>query len=236
MGEAAVAAARAAGYVNAGTIEFLFEGSGDSARFYFLEMNTRLQVEHPVTEAVTGIDLVRAQLVVAAGGDLPWTQEQITQRGHAIECRVYAEDPVNGFLPQAGLLLLSREPRAPGVRIDSGVVEGSHVSVNYDPLLAKLTASAETRPAAVRRAAAALRDFPVLGIRTNVPFLIRVLEHPDFAAGRLHTGFIEEHVALRAPRAAPAEALAAAAVVSGTAVAAGSATVDPWTLIREWGR
>jgi acetyl/propionyl-CoA carboxylase alpha subunit len=236
MGDAAVAAARAAGYVNAGTIEVMLEGRGDSARFYFLEMNTRLQVEHPVTEAVTGIDLVRAQLVVAAGGPLPWTQDQITQRGHAIECRIYAEDPAHGFLPQAGLLLLYREPRAPGVRIDSGVAEGSLVSVNYDPLLAKLTAAAETRPAAIGRAAAALRDFPVLGIRTNVPFLIRVLEHPDFAAGRLHTGFIEEHVALLAPRTAPPEAFAAAAVASGTTAAPAAVTGDPWAYVRGWGR
>ena len=124
MGDAAVAAARAAGYRNAGTIEFLLEGSGDAARFYFLEMNTRLQVEHPVTEAVTGVDLVRAQLRVAAGEPLPWTQDQLAQRGHAIECRVYAEDPPHGFLPQAGPLLLYREPSGPGIRVDSGVVEG----------------------------------------------------------------------------------------------------------------
>ncbi len=248
MGEAAVAAARAANYVNAGTIEFLLEGSGDSARFYFLEMNTRLQVEHPVTEAVTGTDLVRAQLTVAAGGELPWTQPQLTQRGHAIECRVYAEDPANSFLPQAGPLLLYREPAAPGVRIDSGVVEGSTVSVNYDPLLAKLTASAESRPAAIARAAAALRRFPILGIRTNIPFLIRVLEHPDFSAGHLHTGFIDEHAAaLLAPRDAPPEAFAVAAL-TGDAIAPASVVqnsgpttsaapaVDPWSTIRGWGR
>ena len=118
---AAVAAARAAGYVNAGTIEFLLEGDGDNARFYFLEMNTRLQVEHPVTEAVAGVDLVQAQFIVASGGRLPWTQASLTQRGHAIECRIYAEDPAAGFLPQAGKLLVYREPAGPGLRIDSGV-------------------------------------------------------------------------------------------------------------------
>ena len=190
MGEAAVAAARASGYRNAGTIEFLLEGEGDAARFYFLEMNTRLQVEHPVTEAVTGVDLVRAQLTVAAGGALPWTQDELSQRGHAIECRVYAEDPGNGFLPQAGPLLLYREPQGPGVRVDSGVREGGTVSVNYDPLLAKLTVLAESRDAAIARALAALRSFPVLGIRTNIPFLIRLLDHPRGsrrpAAHRLH--------------------------------------------------
>ncbi len=241
MTDAAVAAARAAGYVNAGTIEFLLEGAGDDARFYFLEMNTRLQVEHPVTEAVTGVDLVRAQFVVAAGGRLPWTQAAISHRGHAIECRVYAEDPAAGFLPQAGTLLLYREPTGPGVRVDSGVVEGGTVSVHYDPLLAKLTASAESRDAAIARALAALRAFPILGIRTNVPFLIRVLEHPDFRSGRLHTRFIDDHAdELLASSSTPPEAVAAAAVAT-TAPPAPSAsarpsTADPWEIIRGWGR
>jgi acetyl-CoA carboxylase biotin carboxylase subunit len=242
MGDAAVAAARAAGYVNAGTIEFLLEGSGDSARFYFLEMNTRLQVEHPVTEAVAGVDLVRAQFVVAAGGALPWTQASLSQRGHAIECRVYAEDPGAGFLPQAGPLLLYREPAGPGIRIDSGVVEGGTVSVHYDPLLAKLTVSAESRDAAIARAIAALRAFPILGIRTNVPFLIRLLDHPDVRAGRVHTRFIDEHAGeLLTNEDPPLEALAAAAAAipaiaraqSGTG---GSPSLDPWQTIRGWGR
>jgi acetyl-CoA carboxylase biotin carboxylase subunit len=245
MGEAAVAAARAAGYRNAGTIEFLLEGEGDAARFYFLEMNTRLQVEHPITEAVTGVDLVRAQLVVAGGGALPWTQDDLSQRGHAIECRVYAEDPANGFLPQAGPLLLYREPRGPGIRVDSGVREGGTVSVHYDPLLAKLTVSAESRDAAIARALSALRAFPVLGIRTNVPFLIRLLDHPDVRAGRLHTGFIDQHLdELIARRETPAEAIAAAARLrqgfGGQApipvVGSSAGAVDPWTSIQEWGR
>jgi acetyl-CoA carboxylase biotin carboxylase subunit len=241
MTEAAVAAARAAGYVNAGTIEFLLEGSGDEARFYFLEMNTRLQVEHPVTEAVTGIDLVRAQFVVASGGRLPWTQRDITGRGHAIECRVYAEDPDSGFLPQAGTLLLYREPAGPGVRVDSGVVEGGTVSVHYDPLLAKLTVAAESRASAIARAIAALKRFPILGIRTNVPFLIRLLEHPDMQAGRVHTHFIDDHGRdLLKARDTPVEALAAAAAVgraSEVPDSPGQSTVpDPWTTIRGWGR
>ena len=243
MGHAAVKAARAAHYVNAGTIEFLLEGVGDAARFYFLEVNTRLQVEHPVTEAVTGVDLVRAQFAVAAGGSLPWTQETLTQRGHAIECRVYAEDPVDGFLPQAGPLLLYREPAGPGIRIDSGVVEGGTVSVHYDPLLAKLTVWAESRDAAIARALAALRGFPILGIRTNIPLLVRLLGHPHIRAGEMHTRFIEEHASelLDSPEA-PLEALAAAAVAEGPSggVRTGSATTpvdpDPWAAIHGWGR
>jgi acetyl-CoA carboxylase biotin carboxylase subunit len=240
MGEAAVAAARAAGYVNAGTIEFLLEGDGDAARFYFLEMNTRLQVEHPVTEGVTGVDLVRAQLAVAAGAPLPWTQQDLTLRGHAIECRVYAEDPANGFLPQAGPLLVYREPHGPGVRVDSGVEEGGIVSVNYDPLLAKLTVHAESREAAIDRALAALRAFPVLGIRTNVPFLVRLLRHDDFRAGRVHTGFIEQHletlVTTPAPPPAAVAAAEAAAVPAAPATGGPGAAADPWTTIRGWGR
>jgi acetyl-CoA carboxylase biotin carboxylase subunit len=248
MGQAAVAAARAAGYRNAGTIEFLVEGAGDTATFYFLEMNTRLQVEHPVTEGVTGVDLVQAQLTVAAGGALPWSQEALSQRGHAIEVRVYAEDPTNGFVPQAGPLLIYREPQGPGIRVDSGVREGGTVPVNYDPLLAKLTVTAETRDAAIARATAALHRFPVLGIRTNIPFLGRILQHPDFRSGHLHTGFIEQHLEdLIGTRDVPDSAVAAAAVASrfgGTAADARGAiaadadrvTLDPWVTLTRWGR
>jgi acetyl-CoA carboxylase biotin carboxylase subunit len=240
MGTAAVAAARAAGYRNAGTIEFLLEGTGDAARFYFLEMNTRLQVEHPVTEAVTGVDLVRAQFTVAAGGSLPWTQEALSQRGHAIEARVYAEDPARGFLPQAGLLSLYREPQGPGIRVDSGVREGDTIPVNYDPLLAKLTVHAESRAEAIERVLAGLRAFPVLGIRTNIPFLVRLLDHPDFRRGALHTGFIDQHLdALLASTDVPPEAVAAAAIVNPgqpPGVGAPQAALDPWTSLTGWGR
>jgi acetyl/propionyl-CoA carboxylase alpha subunit len=243
MGEAAVAAAKAAGYRNAGTIEFLLEGEGDAATFYFLEMNTRLQVEHPVTELVTGTDLVRAQLVVAMGRPLPWRQEDLEQRGHAIECRVYAEDPANGFLPQAGPLRLYREPSGPGIRIDSGVEEGTSVPVQYDPMLAKLIASGESRDQAIARAAAALRAFPILGVRTNVAFLIRVLEHPAFREGRVHTGFVDEHLAQLLETPAPSGVvLAAASFIRSAAAAAPSApgtaaTVpDPWSRLTGWGR
>jgi len=202
MTEAAVAAARAANYRNAGTIEFLVDANGESATapasepvFFFLEMNTRLQVEHAVTEEVTGVDLVRAQLLAASGEPLPWAQPAISQRGHAIEARVYAEDPAHEFLPQAGPLLLYREPRVPGVRIDSGVAEGGDVSIYYDPLIAKVIALAETRDQAIAKLSSALRDFPILGVRTNIPFLIRVLEHPDFGGGAIDTGFLDRHAA-----------------------------------------
>ena len=238
MGDAAVAAARAAGYANAGTIEFLLEGAGDGARFYFLEMNTRLQVEHPVTEAVAGVDLVRAQLAVAAGAPLPWTQDALTQRGHAIECRVYAEDPANGFLPQAGRLLLYREPHGPGVRVDSGVSEGGTIPMAYDPLIAKLTVAAESRDAAIDRGLAALRRFPVLGIRTNIPFLVRLLEHPQFRAGRVHTGFIDAHLEdlLRVPDPPPEVFAAAAAATPRDQAGSTTASLpsDPWTTLRDW--
>jgi acetyl-CoA carboxylase biotin carboxylase subunit len=241
MGEAAVAAARTVQYRNAGTVEFLLEGSGESARFYFLEMNTRLQVEHPVTEAVAGVDLVRAQLAVAAGEPLPWTQASLSQRGHAIECRVYAEDAAQNFLPQAGRLLLYREPSGPGIRVDAGVVQGAEVPVTYDPMLAKLIVHAETRAAAIDRAIAALRRYPVLGIRTNIPFLIRVLDHPDFRSGSVHTGFIEQHLdeLVAAPVPSPSAAAAAAtAVVGPTFSPSGrfAEPADPWASIQGWGR
>jgi 3-methylcrotonyl-CoA carboxylase alpha subunit len=195
MGAAAVAAAKAVGYRNAGTCEFLLEGSGDNARFYFLEMNTRLQVEHPVTECVVGIDLVHAQLRVASGEPLPFSQEGLAQRGHAIECRVYAEDPAQGFIPQAGRILFYDEPQGPGIRVDGWIEEGSVVSVHYDPMLAKLIVWGETREVARRRAIAALRRYPILGIRTNIPFMLQILEHPDFVNAVIDTGWLDREAA-----------------------------------------
>ena len=246
MGDAAVAVARAAGYRNAGTVEFLLEGAGDSARFYFLEMNTRLQVEHPVTEQVTGVDLVRAQIVVAAGEPLPWTQDALSQRGHAIEARIYAEDPARNDLPQAGPLLLYREPSMPGVRVDAGVTEGSEVSVHYDPLLAKLIAWGETRDAARRRAVAALRSYPILGIRTNIALLVELLEHPRFIAGALDTHFLDtEGDTIRARLSGDTPAIVDAVAAAARARRAGPfgpaersgpadtpAGADPWTSLR----
>ncbi len=248
MGEAAVAAARAANYVNAGTVEFLLEGAGDTARFYFLELNTRLQVEHPITELVAGVDLVQAQLRVAAGETLPWTQASLAQRGHAIECRIYAEDPMQDFLPQAGTLLRYIEPRGPGIRVDSGYEAGNEVPVYYDPLLAKLIVAGETRGAAISRAIAALREFAVLGIRTNIPFLLAILQHPRFASGDVDTTFLEtEGAALRAfaakdeiPDAALAAAIAHTTLATSTpdtsipSTPGNPGTTDPFTTLRNW--
>jgi len=234
MGAAAVAVAKAAGYRNAGTVEFLVDGSGDKAGFYFLEMNTRLQVEHPVTEQVAGIDLVRAQLLVAAGEPLPWTQEQLDQRGHAIEVRIYAEDPIT-HLPQAGPVLLYREPSMPGVRVDSGIIEGAEVSVHYDPLLAKLIAWGEHREIARRRAIVALRAFPILGIRTNIPMLIELLEHPRFVAGTLDTRLMDTEgsalagkLAGEPPPEVQAVAVAARSTDGQNSVVTTRSGIDPW--------
>jgi acetyl/propionyl-CoA carboxylase alpha subunit len=241
--DSAIVAARASSYRNAGTVEFLVDLSGpnrDEAGFHFLEMNTRLQVEHGVTEQVAGVDLVRAQLLVASGEALPWRQTELIQRGHSIEARVYAEDPEHGFLPQAGKLLLYREPRMPGVRIDSGVREGDEIPVYYDPLLAKVIAHAETRELAIARLIAALQAFPILGIITNIPFLIRVLEHPRFRAGEIHTGFLDhEGASLSEPvhGATPpfvSAAISAATAAHGPGGAATQAEWDPWGQLSGW--
>jgi acetyl-CoA carboxylase biotin carboxylase subunit len=190
MGETAVRAMRAAGYDNAGTVEFLLDKDG---RFYFLEVNARLQVEHPTTELVTGIDLVRQQIRLASGADLALRQEDLRQRGHAIECRIYAEDPRKGFLPSAGRITYLREPRGPGVRFDSGIYEGFEVPVHYDPILAKLVVWAEDRESACRRMTAALGECIILGIHTTVGFHRDVIDHPEFRAGRATTSFIGKY-------------------------------------------
>jgi 3-methylcrotonyl-CoA carboxylase alpha subunit len=192
MGQAAVAAAKAVNYHNAGTVEFIFDPHLSS--FYFLEMNTRLQVEHPVTEMVTGLDLVHWQIRVAAGERFPFTQSHLSQRGHAIECRIYAEDPASGFLPSTGRLLQYIEPRGPGIRLDSGFTLGDDVTHFYDPLLAKLIVHAENREAAIQRMQAALQEFIVHGVLTNIDFLQAVLSHPDFAHGKITTGWVEHNL------------------------------------------
>ncbi|HYB43651.1 MAG TPA: acetyl-CoA carboxylase biotin carboxylase subunit [Candidatus Methylomirabilis sp.] len=185
---AAVAGARAAGYVNAGTMEFIVKGD----EFYFLEMNTRLQVEHPVTEEVTGIDLVQAQFRVSSGEPLPWAQADIGQGGAAVECRIYAEDPAKRFLPSPGRITRLVEPGGPGIRLESGVAQGVEVSVHYDPLLAKLVASAPSRDEAIARMAAALDAFVVEGVKTVIPLHRRVVHSAAFRAGSVHTQMVEE--------------------------------------------
>jgi acetyl/propionyl-CoA carboxylase alpha subunit len=240
MTEAAVRATRACGYRNAGTIEFLVDVSAGrgAERFYYLEMNTRLQVEHPVTEQVTGLDLVRAQILVASNEPMPWMSGTVSQRGHVIEARVYAEDPANGFLPQAGRILLYREPRMPGIRIDSGIDEGSHVPLHYDPLLAKVIATAATRDEATRRLVCALREFPILGVHTNIEFLLRILDHPRFRAGDIDTGFLDtegEALATSGIADVPGAVQAAvAAYESESPEEARPAQPDPWQSLREW--
>jgi acetyl-CoA carboxylase biotin carboxylase subunit len=189
MGQAAVAAAQAVNYYNAGTVEFIVDP--DTLKFYFLEMNTRLQVEHPVTELVTGLDLVHWQIRVAAGERFPFPQSHCLQRGHALECRVYAEDPAHGFLPSTGKLLQYSEPRGPGIRVDSGFTAGTEVTHFYDPLLAKLIVHAEDRAAAIRRMQAALKDFIVHGVATNIDFLQALLAHSAFANGEITTRWVE---------------------------------------------
>ena len=247
MGEIAVRAAKACGYTNAGTVEFL---SDQNKTFYFLEMNTRLQVEHPVTELVTGMDLVHLQLHIAAGEKLPFRQEDINLRGHAMECRIYAEDPDNNYFPSPGRINLLMMPSGPGIRRDSGMYEGWTVPIEYDPLLAKLITYGSTREQAMQRLRRALDEYFVGGIKTNISLFKRIVEDPDFRAGRLDTGFLDRLLA-KAPAAtktdedgmrivaiaaglfnamAPASAPAAAASTNGTAKngAAARNMDSPW--------
>ena len=192
MGETAVRIGKLAGYANAGTVEFLLDRSGN---FYFLEMNTRIQVEHPVTELVYGIDLVKEQVRIAAGQPLAWRQEDVRMRGVAIECRIYAEDPANNFFPSPGLITRLQAPAGPGIRRDSGVYEGWRVPLEYDPLLSKLAVWAGNREEAIARMQGALGEYEVQGIQTTIPFFRRILAHPDFVAGQLDTGLIDRVLA-----------------------------------------
>jgi acetyl-CoA carboxylase biotin carboxylase subunit len=221
MGAIAVQGARSVGYFSAGTFEFLLAPDG---AFYFLEMNTRLQVEHPVTEWVTGLDLVREMVLVAQGEPLAFAQNDIEARGAAIECRVYAEDPVT-FLPSPGVIEILAVPSGPGVRDDGGAVAGGEVSSFYDPLISKLSVWAPTRERAVVRMRRALSEYVVTGIRTNLPFHDRLFEHPEFVAGRYDTGFIERYAAALRGSAPvdPAERDALMAAIAVTAARAETA-------------
>jgi acetyl-CoA carboxylase biotin carboxylase subunit len=189
MGSAAVKAAQAVDYVGAGTVEFLFK----DGEFFFLEMNTRIQVEHPVTELVTGVDLVQWQLRVASGEALPFAQDDITLTGHAIECRITSEDPFNGFLPSTGLIHHLEVPAGPGIRWDGGISAGFEVGLHYDPLLGKLIAYGEDRETAIRRMSRALGELAISGLETSVPFHMRVMTEPDFVSGDIHIRYLEDH-------------------------------------------
>lgn len=238
MGAAAVEAARAVGYVSAGTVEFIVDGT--TGEYHFMEMNTRLQVEHPVTELVTGLDLVELQLRVAAGEPLPFTQDEVRLSGHAVEARVYAEDPARGFLPTGGRVLRLAEPGGfrvgsglaeGGVRVDSGLVEGGVVGSEFDPMLAKVVAWAPTREAAFRRLDKALAETVVLGVITNVPFLRALAAHPEVRAGELDTGLVERVLPALVPAAGPPDEVLAAAALAFHTVPQGT---DPWEVADGW--
>jgi acetyl/propionyl-CoA carboxylase alpha subunit len=233
MGQAAVEAARAVGYVGAGTVEFLLD---ERRNFYFLEMNARLQVEHPVTEETLGIDLVRAQLEVAMGSDLPdaWRRGRLSPRGHAIELRLYAEDPIT-FLPRSGRLLHYVEPAGPGVRVDSGVEEGSVVGLEFDPLLAKLVIHAPDRAAAVERARRALAEWIVLGVDTNLPLLQAVLASEPFVTGLYATDLVARLTPAEEPPVPDEAWIAAALALTGSdRTDSGAAVLDPWSETSGW--
>ncbi|MFJ5047672.1 acetyl-CoA carboxylase biotin carboxylase subunit [Streptomyces sp. NPDC088719] len=236
MGEAAVQAARSCGYAGAGTVEFIVPGD-DPGSYYFMEMNTRLQVEHPVTELITGLDLVEWQLRVASGERLPYAQEDITLTGWAIEARVCAEDPARGFLPSGGTVLALREPQGGGVRTDSGLSEGVPVGSLYDPMLSKVIAYGPDRATAVRKLRAALADTVILGVPTNAGFLRRLLAHPDVVSGDLDTGLVEREAEGLVPDGVPDEVYAAAAAVRREALEprpdAGGWT-DPFSVPSGW--
>ncbi|MEV7418239.1 biotin carboxylase N-terminal domain-containing protein [Streptomyces sp. NPDC089919] len=237
MGEAAVSAARSCGYVGAGTVEFIVPG-GDPSSYYFMEMNTRLQVEHPVTELVTGLDLVEQQLRVAAGGALPLTQAEVRLTGHAIEARVCAEDPARGFLPSGGRVLGLSEPSSSSpaavVRSDSGLTAGVDVGSTYDPMLSKVIAWGPDRAAAIRSLRSALAETVILGVPTNVGFLRRLLDHPSVVSGDMDTGLVERDLPDLLPEGVPAEVYAAAALLAAAPAPAAGGWVDPFSSANGW--
>ncbi len=240
MGAAAVRIAQAAGYVNAGTLEFMLDSD---KRFYFLEMNTRLQVEHPVTELVTGLDLVYHQIRIAAGEPLALVQERISPRGHAIEARLYAEDPRQNFLPSTGTISTFVPPSGPGVRVDSGIQSGDEISQYYDPMIAKLIVYGEDRPAAIARLRAALEQQAVFGVQTNASLLLAIATHPAFYEGQTFTNFLETHALLDAQsqEALDPDALYAAALLDMSNKPVSTATrngtlpaTNPWQTLGAW--
>jgi len=237
MGEAAARLALSAGYVNAGTVEFLVD---EHENFYFLEVNTRLQVEHPVTELVTGLDLVRMQIEVAMGEPLKLTQQQVTLRGHAIECRIYAEDPENNFMPSPGRITQLLQPSGPGIREDCGVYAGWTVPLDYDPMLSKLVAYAETREAAIDRMLRALEEYAIGGIRTNVGLFRRILMDKDFRSARIDTGYLVRLLDTGTSGVdaghVPEDVVAVAAAMLGVERVSGAPTAAPDSVVSNWAR
>ncbi len=240
MGRAAVAAARASGYVNAGTVEFIL---GPEGEFYFLEVNTRLQVEHPITEMITGVDLVRHQIEIAAGSPLRIAQEDLFARGHAIECRIYAEDPEQRFLPSPGRIVFLQEPAGPGIRNDCGVYGGCDVPVEYDPILSKLVVHAENRELAIQRMIRALESYAILGVKTPIGFLIDVISSQPFKDGETTTDFIDVHFGDWSPDrggldlavlAHAADAMAPKGFGPQVAGVAKRLHVGPWQALGHW--
>jgi acetyl/propionyl-CoA carboxylase alpha subunit len=231
LGEAALAIVKGSGYQSVGTVEFLVDPDG---AFYFLEMNTRLQVEHPVTEEVYGVDLVQEMINLALGHELSWRQQDLVARGHAIECRVYAEDPLNNFAPSPGRIALLVRPNGPGVRVDSGVFQGSVVPLDYDPMVAKLVVTAPNRPAAVARLKRALQEYQVQGIATTLTLFRALVEMDEFAEAEFHTGFLDELLAsqrlaeLHGRQDPEAEEAAIVAVACLATLEAGGLTKDPY--------
>jgi acetyl-CoA carboxylase, biotin carboxylase subunit len=219
MGEVAVRVAQAANYTNAGTVEFLVD---EKKNFYFLEMNTRLQVEHPVTELITGLDLVHLQIRIAAGEKLPFKQEEVQLRGHAMECRIYAEDPENNYFPSPGKITLLQEPSGPGIRLDSGMYEGWNVPIDYDPLLAKLVGYGTDREQAIARLTRALSEYFVGGIKTNISLFRRILGDADFRAAKLDTGFLDRMLKRSEDTPGDSAPIEVAAIAAGILAALGS--------------
>ncbi len=239
MGEAAIRLARAGGYVNAGTVEFLVDAD---LNFYFLEVNARLQVEHPVTEQVTGLDLVKLQIAIAAGHRLPFAWETITPRGHAMEVRLYAEDPDNNFFPSPGKILSRHAPTGPGIRLDEGVYEGYTVPMEYDPLLSKVIAWGNSREETIARLRRALDEYTITGIRTNVSLFRRILAEPEFLRAEIHTNWLDELLAkprpvATTPRIGTEDAVAiAAALWQSNEAGSGEKTGGTREEISEWKR
>ncbi len=240
MGADAVRVAEACNYTNAGTVEFLLD---KNKNYYFLEMNTRIQVEHPITEMVTGVDLVVEQIRVAAGEPLSDQLKNLTQRGHAIECRIYAEDGEANFMPSTGPIVHYSEPSGPGIRIDSGVMAGVEVTIDYDPIMAKLIVHAPNRDLAIKKMIRALNEYKILGVKTSKKFMIDCLEHPEFVAGNTYTNFIDKHMGDRQIDLTFYRAVAVAAAGAAMSVKAGGVTgseseaaglPSPWEIIGAW--